>query len=182
MPATAVSDNREYPISLARFDRYVRGTVLRTANLGPDHRSNITLGLYGEAGEICDDAKKYLFHGTLTAKQTRERFILEAGDYLFYYVWQAWSVAVLIAERYEAGVAPIEIAYRELYSPNVGSATQLAAICSGLASNATAHTGYVRLLQLMDYWKVDFETVLAANEAKLAARHPDGWQGGKQEA
>lgn len=49
------------------------------------------LGLNGEAGEVADVIKKYIYHdgGKMTPEQFKERVVEELGDTLFYLTWLA---------------------------------------------------------------------------------------------
>lgn len=53
----------------------------RTANIKDEALTNFALGIAGEAGEVADIVKKYVYHGhTLD----REELINELGDVLWY--------------------------------------------------------------------------------------------------
>ena len=170
-----------YPISKERLEQYLNGTVLRTANFGEGYRDNITLGLYGEAGEICDDIKKYYFHGSLTWEQTRERLVKEAGDWLFYYTWQAYAIQQVVKERYASTNSLLDLVWGEFYVAADSVSRNDTWLAAGLGQYATSQHGWVYLFSLLQNWGIFIEEVIAANEAKLAERHPNGWQGGKKE-
>lgn len=53
----------------------------RTANLKDEALTNFALGIAGEAGEVADMVKKYVFHGH---QLDRDELIKELGDVLWY--------------------------------------------------------------------------------------------------
>jgi NTP pyrophosphatase (non-canonical NTP hydrolase) len=171
-----------YPITKERLETYLNGTVLRTANFGENHRENITLGLYGEAGEICDDIKKYYFHGSLTREQARERLVKEAGDWIFYYTWLCYSIAETVQQAYESNRTILDLVYDDFYVPALDVAAPDIWLAPLLGQYAAGKRGWHYLYCLLQNWEISIEEVLLANEAKLAERHPNGWQGGKKES
>ena len=69
------------------FDHYVKfvNAGVNLSRHGDSYRERLMLasmGLSGEAGEVCDEAKKVAFHGK---DMDRDKLIHEMGDVLWYY-------------------------------------------------------------------------------------------------
>jgi len=62
------------------------------------------MGLGGEAGEVCDHAKKVAFHGK---EMDRDALIKELGDVLWYYALMLQTNGVTLEEVMEANVFKI---------------------------------------------------------------------------
>lgn len=59
------------------------------------------MGLAGEAGEVCDEAKKIAFHGKV---MDRDKLIKELGDVLWYYALMLHTNDITFDEVMEANV------------------------------------------------------------------------------
>jgi len=59
------------------------------------------MGLGGEAGEVCDEAKKIAFHGK---DMDRDKLIKELGDVLWYYTLMLKTNNITLDEVMEANV------------------------------------------------------------------------------
>jgi len=87
-----------------KFDHYMK-FVNAGVSLDPDnYRERLMLasmGLSGEAGEVCDHAKKVAFHG---AEMNRAALIKEMGDVLWYYAVMLKNERITLDEVMEANV------------------------------------------------------------------------------
>ena len=89
-----------------RFEHYMK-FVLAGVSLeahGDTSRERLMLagmGLAGEAGEVCDHAKKVAFHGT---EMDRDALIKELGDVLWYYALFLSNEGITLDEVMEANV------------------------------------------------------------------------------
>ena len=70
------------------------------------------MGLAGEAGEVCDHAKKVAFHGT---EMDRAALIKEMGDVLWYYVLMMEANSLTIEQIMEANVRKLCHRYPDKY-------------------------------------------------------------------
>ncbi|MEE8372807.1 MAG: nucleoside triphosphate pyrophosphohydrolase family protein [Dehalococcoidia bacterium] len=88
------------------FDHYMK-FVLAGVSLhrhGDTYRERLMLasmGLGGEAGEVCDHGKKVAFHG---AEMHREALIKELGDVLWYYALMLDTNSITLDEVMHANV------------------------------------------------------------------------------
>lgn len=71
--------------------------VMKTSNCGSfrEKLSNIGLGLNGEAGEVGDLIKKFLYHGH---ELDTNELILELGDVMYYVCWLCLELGIDFAE------------------------------------------------------------------------------------
>jgi len=100
-----------------RFDHYQKfvnaGVDLR--DHGDTFRERLMLagmGLGGEAGEVCDEAKKVAFHGKGLA---RDALIKEMGDVLWYYALMLQTTGITLDEVMEANVHKLCERYSHLH-------------------------------------------------------------------
>lgn len=72
--------------------------------------ANGALGLAGEAGEVCDDLKKHLFHGHALE---REDLLRELGDVLWYITLLADAVCCSLDDVAKANIDKLKARYPE---------------------------------------------------------------------
>lgn len=86
------------------FDHYMKfveaGVSLR-ADTSRERLMLAGMGLAGEAGEVCDEAKKVAFHGK---EMNRDDLIKELGDVLWYYALFLSNEGITLDEVMEANV------------------------------------------------------------------------------
>lgn len=78
-----------------------------------DQLLNATLGLAGEAGEVNDMVKKFLFHGHAL---DREKMIKELGDVLWYIVLACVGLGCTLDEVMEVNIAKLRERYPDGFS------------------------------------------------------------------
>jgi NTP pyrophosphatase (non-canonical NTP hydrolase) len=88
------------------FDQYMKfvNTGVDLSAYGDTHRERLVLagmGLGGEAGEVCDHAKKVAFHGM---KMDRVALVKEMGDVLWYFTLLASLYDITLTEVMEKNV------------------------------------------------------------------------------
>lgn len=88
------------------FDHYMKFVQagVRMDTHGDTTRERLMLagmGLAGEAGEVCDEAKKIAFHDKATA---RDLMVKELGDVLWYYALMLHTTKITLDEVMEANV------------------------------------------------------------------------------
>ncbi len=87
----------------------------RTANRGPEDTNerrliNFSMGLAGEAGEVCDAVKKIAFHGhQLNQDKLRD----ELGDVMWYLAMMAKTCGLSLEEIAEANIEKLRQRYPE---------------------------------------------------------------------
>lgn len=89
-----------------KFEHYQRfveaGVDLSRHGDTPRERLMLTsMGLGGEAGEVCDHGKKVAFHG---AEMDRRELIKELGDVLWYFALMLSNEGITLDEVMEANV------------------------------------------------------------------------------
>lgn len=89
-----------------KFDHYTKFVLagVRLGINGDTYRERLMLagmGLGGEAGEVCDEAKKVAFHGK---DMDRDALIKEMGDVLWYYALMLDTNGITLDEVMEANV------------------------------------------------------------------------------
>jgi hypothetical protein len=107
--------------------------------------------------------------------------VKEAGDWVFYYTWLCYSVAEVVQKNYESNKSVFDLLYEDFYVPIQGVTSNDTWLAALLGQYAAGKRGWHYLYCLLQNWEISIEEVLLANEAKLAERHPNGWQGGKKE-
>jgi hypothetical protein len=75
----------------------------------------------------------------------------------------------------------LDLVYDGFYVPLLGAGTKDIWLAALVGQYAAGKRGWHYLYYLLQNWGITIEEVLLANEAKLAERHPNGWQGGKKE-
>lgn len=70
-------------------------------------------GLAGEAGEVADFHKKWLFHGH---PYDRGKLLSELGDVAWYLAVNAWSHGITLDEVLESNIAKLRERYPEGFS------------------------------------------------------------------
>lgn len=99
------------------FDHYTKfvlaGVILSRHGDTPRERLMLaSMGLSGEAGEVCDHAKKVAFHGT---EMDRDALIKELGDVLWYYALFLSNEGITLDEVMEANVHKLCDRYSHLH-------------------------------------------------------------------
>ena len=100
-----------------RFDHYMKFVVagLDLSAHGDTYRERLMLagmGLGGEAGEVCDEAKKVAFHGKT---MDRAALIKELGDTLWYFALMLDTNEINLDEVMEANVFKLCDRYSRLH-------------------------------------------------------------------
>lgn len=85
-----------------------------SAQTSSDKIENGVLGLNGEAGEVADLLKKYLYQGH---ELDRDKMIDEAGDVLWYLAELAAGLGVSLSEIAERNVEKLRRRYPEGFDP-----------------------------------------------------------------
>ena len=98
-----------------KFEHYQRfvDAGLDLSRHGDTYRERLLLagmGLGGEAGEVCDEAKKVAFHGK---SMDREKLVKEMGDVLWYYALMLSTNDITFDEVMEANIFKICDRYPE---------------------------------------------------------------------
>lgn len=99
------------------FDHYTKFVVagLDLSAHGDTYRERLMLagmGLGGEAGEVCDEAKKVAFHGK---DMDRAALIKEMGDVLWYYALMLDTNGITLDEVMKANVFKLCDRYSRLH-------------------------------------------------------------------
>ena len=79
-----------------------------------DHISNAVLGLAGEAGEVADQTKKWLYHSEKPFDFHREKLVSELGDVFFYLIKFMSLTGITVEECIEANAAKLASRHPEL--------------------------------------------------------------------
>lgn len=98
-----------------RFEHYMKFVNAGVSLENNTYRERLMLagmGLSGEAGEVCDHAKKVAFHG---AKMDQAALIKELGDVLWYYTLMLHAHNVTLDEIMEANVFKLCDRYSHLH-------------------------------------------------------------------
>ncbi len=74
------------------------------------------MGLGGEAGEVCDEAKKIAFHGMI---RDRDKLVKELGDVLWYYALMLSTNGVTLEEVMRKNVLKLCDRYPERHGDPV---------------------------------------------------------------
>lgn len=94
-------------------DEYQR-LCLRTAGGGKSDRITYTaMGLSGEAGEVLDETKKFLFHNH---PYDRDKFLKELGDTAWYLAMCSLAHGFTLSEVMEANIEKLRQRYPEGFS------------------------------------------------------------------
>lgn len=91
-------------------DEYQRRSM-HTANYAGTERerlTNIALGLAGEAGELCEHIKKYVFHKHGLDKA---ELVYEAGDLLYYIAWLCDTIGTDLGVVMEMNIEKLQRRY-----------------------------------------------------------------------
>lgn len=91
---------------------YYQEMAKRTASKLPPQQKllNWSLGLAGEAGEVCDSVKKYVFHGHAL---DHDHMVKELGDILWYLSQMAETLDIDLATIAEKNIAKLKARYPE---------------------------------------------------------------------
>lgn len=94
------------------LDEYQRlaARTIRPGRAEHEVLANWALGLTGEAGEVAEQVKKHLFHGT---PMDREAVVKELGDVLWYVAAMASALEIPLAEVGERNIAKLRRRYPE---------------------------------------------------------------------
>lgn len=95
--------------NFAQFQRDAMRTGAATR--GDGALSLAGMGLAGEAGEVCDLAKKVVHHGRPLDDAMRTRLVEEAGDVLWYLAFLADTLGVTMEDMARANVAKLARRY-----------------------------------------------------------------------
>lgn len=90
-------------MTFEHYMKFVNAGVILDAH-GDTYRERLMLagmGLSGEAGEVCDHAKKVAFHGT---EMDRDALLKELGDVLWYYALMLKTTGITLDEVMETNV------------------------------------------------------------------------------
>lgn len=82
--------------------------AMRTAKTQCRQLANAALGLAGEAGEVVDEIKKYLFHGH---PLDREKILKEAGDVAWYLALLCEVLDANLDEVLETNIDKLKMRY-----------------------------------------------------------------------
>ena len=81
--------------------------------------AHASLGVGGEAGELCEAVKKFLFQGR-GYEETRELVCDEIGDVLWYLTWLASFFGLTLDECAKANIEKLKQRYPEQFTPDGG--------------------------------------------------------------
>lgn len=100
-----------------RFDHYVKfvDAGVDLSRHGDSYRERLMLagmGLGGEAGEVCDEAKKVAFHGK---DMDKDALIKELGDVLWYFALMLHTHGLTLDDIMEANVYKLCDRYPRLH-------------------------------------------------------------------
>ena len=97
------------------FDHYVKFVNAGVSLRADTYRERLMLagmGMAGEAGEVCDEAKKVAFHGK---DMDRDKLVKEMGDVLWYYALMLDTNGLTFDEVMEANVFKLCDRYSRLH-------------------------------------------------------------------
>lgn len=172
------------------FYTYITGTLLKTANRIPEAWMNIRLGLIGEVGEVMDWVKKVRFHNK---EADLTKIANELGDVLFYSMWDSLDsmhkayaqvaspeyIVNWVIDSFANSWVSSELSTAEFFGPatDVQISELMRYATNGVQSGEAARQF---ILAASGYFGISIEQIVEANAAKLAKRHPNGWDGGRR--
>jgi NTP pyrophosphatase (non-canonical NTP hydrolase) len=102
------------------FDTHYKNCISKTWNYAKrcktenDHICNAVLGFAGEAGEVSDQVKKWLYHTEKAGDHHREKLVSELGDVLYYMIKFMKLTGITVDECIEANVQKLQSRHPEL--------------------------------------------------------------------
>lgn len=106
------------------FEQHMNGYISKTWNYAKrcnsksDHINNAVLGLVGEAGEVADQTKKWLYHTDKPFEFHREKLVSELGDVLFYLIKFMDLTGITVEEALAGNRDKLESRHPELGKVN----------------------------------------------------------------
>jgi NTP pyrophosphatase (non-canonical NTP hydrolase) len=177
--------------------------MLRTAKFDLNIKDGLmvsTLGLVGEAGELCDLVKKVSFHGH-SYEANRPKFLSETGDVLWYCVYLSRVIDFSLDGYRNHGNYEYERAYLQKLASqetvSVGRLVNRAALRLSMVASEVADVvekmvyedyyldrqyiggfliaALVNIEWLCELFETSIEEIAKINIEKLLKRYPNGW-------
>lgn len=171
-------------MTIQQFEEHVKGFAASDVFSKDELILNFAIGLAGETGELIDLVKKHLFHGQ---EFNREKFVLEAGNCLFY--WVALMQKLGFGEEavgsyndylWVSGFSsPVRKSPASLSLKLSTRAGHIAQLIDGVGQGLVIDPKSIELFDLyietwfalLKFFSITPEEAMRANESKLQNRH-----------